>query len=105
MYPNQAPNFRFITVPYHINISCDGKICMNSFVKGYMTSKHVIDIIQEIKELFMIADVNSPVRLDAFNLFLNHREEYEKRANDSSKNAKDDYNEYSGSSLVIDEFY
>lgn len=56
MYPIQAPNIKFITVPYHINISSNGKICMDSLNRSYEPSKHVVDIIQEMKELFLMVD-------------------------------------------------
>lgn len=49
LYPVQPPNFKFISVPYHINVSSDGTLCLNFSDKDYNSSKHVVDVIQEIK--------------------------------------------------------
>lgn len=48
-YPYEPPTLRFISIPYHLNVSADGMICLNILDKGYMKSKHVIEIIQELK--------------------------------------------------------
>ena len=47
-----------------------------------MLSKHVVDILYEIKELFIIPDLNCPLYSNALNLFLISRTQYELLARD-----------------------
>ncbi|KAK8883269.1 hypothetical protein M9Y10_045920 [Tritrichomonas musculus] len=95
LYPRQPPSFRFITVPYHLNVSSDGKICIDSLEKGYLSSKHVIDIIHEIKNLFLCQSFETPIHVECYDLFINNRCEFEKLARKSAQlNAKDDFHEY-----------
>ena len=104
LYPVQAPIFRFVSVPYHLNVSSEGRICLNIIEKGYISSKHVVDIIQEIKELFLLPSEDTPIQIETYDLFKNDKEKYLKLAKESAdKNAKDDYNDYIGSSLVVDD--
>lgn len=42
-YPYSPPIFRFITVPYHINISDEGRICMNTLGSDYSSSTNVME--------------------------------------------------------------
>ena len=104
LYPVQAPIFRFVSVPYHLNVSSEGRICLNLIEKGYISSKPVVDIIQEIKELFLMPSEETPIQIETYDLFKNNFEKYEELARKSTeKNAKDDYNDYICSALVADE--
>ena len=104
LYPIQPPIFRFVSVPYHLNVSSEGRICLNIIEKGYISSKHVVNIIQEIKELFLLPSIDTPIQIETLDMFKNQKDKYEELARKSSEeNAKDDYNEYIGKALVIDE--
>lgn len=95
LYPATAPDFQFVTVPYHLNVTPDGKICSDIFEKEYFSSKHVIDIITEIKELFLLPNPDLPVRIDALHAFRNDKDEYFRLAKESTvKNALDDFSPY-----------
>ncbi|KAK8884978.1 hypothetical protein M9Y10_044105 [Tritrichomonas musculus] len=95
LYPIQPPIFRFITIPYHLNVSSEGRICLNIIEKGYISSKHVIDILQEIKELFLLPNADTPIKLETLDTFKNNYAEYERLARKSSQdNAKDNYEDY-----------
>ncbi|OHT11426.1 hypothetical protein TRFO_19161 [Tritrichomonas foetus] len=103
LYPVMPPVIRFITIPYHLNVSSEGRICLNSVEKAYISSKHVVDILQEIKELFLMPDETTPIRNELFDIFHNNREEYNRLATESSERiAKDDYQEYIKSYKIHD---
>ena len=95
LYPTSPPNIRFVTVPYHLNISPDGRICMDIFEDRYMSSKHVVEIVQEIKELFIYANPVFAVSVDTYSNYVFDNEDYERYAKKLAEdNAKSDYNEY-----------
>ena len=94
LYPAQPPIFKFKSVPYHINVSSDGNICLNI---DYNSSKHIIDIIQEIKEIFLLPDLDTPIQIDTYEMFLNNKDQYEKLARESTQmNAKDNVEDFIG---------
>ena len=104
LYPVQPPIFRFVSVPYHLNVSLEGRICLNIIEKGYISSKHVVEILQEIKELFLLPSIDTPIQIETFDIFQHDKLTYERLAKESAdKNAKDDYNDFVGSSLVVDD--
>lgn len=95
LYPEQPPTFRFVSVPHHINVSKDGRICNGIIEDRYVTSKNVFEILQELKETFLLADSDFIFSLDLYFIYKNDPKEYERLAKESAeKNAKDDYNEY-----------
>lgn len=103
LYPSEPPDFRFVTVPYHLNVSDDGRICYDIIQNGYKSSKNIWNIIQEIKELFLLPSTYTPCRLEAYNMFMNDRFQYDKLARESSQNAKDNFEDYITDSLVLDD--
>ena len=95
LYPAEPPIFRFVTIPYHLNVSQEGRICLNIIEKGYISSKHVVEILQEIKELFLLPNTDTPVEIKIYNIFLNNPDRYQRFArNSTNDNAKDDYKDY-----------
>ena len=95
IYPVLPPIFRFITIPYHINVSVDGRICLNSIEKGYMPSKNVVEMIQEIKELFCYRCEETFVQLDIYHKYKVKPDEYMRLAKESAdKNARDSIEDY-----------
>lgn len=100
-YPAQPPILRFASIPYHLNVSSDGRICQNIIESGYFPSIHVIDIIQQIKGLFLIPDIESPLNIEAYGMYLNNYENYERLALESAKNnGKDDFHDYISSTTI-----
>lgn len=49
LYPYQPPIIRFISIPYHINVSKDGRFCMNILEGAYKSTIHVVDYYLRIK--------------------------------------------------------
>lgn len=95
LYPYHPPNIRFVTVPYHVNVSSDGKICASILENQYVSSFHVIDIIKEIKKLLLFPDCSFALNLEKYETYILDKSEYEKLARESAeKLAKDDYKDY-----------
>lgn len=102
-YPVEPPDFRYVTIPYHLNISVEGRICLNLIQKGYDSSIHVVDIIQQLLELFLLPSDETPVQFEVYDLYRNNRTQYDKLARESCRNAKDKIDDYIDDSLVSDE--
>ena len=107
-YPYQPPFFRFISIPYHLNVSLEGNVLINIKKKEYNPSMNLIDIIKEIREVLIHPDDEMPSRLDILNTFKNDHDEYEKLARKSAEdNAKNDYRDFIKSTVddsVLDGF-
>jgi ubiquitin-protein ligase len=79
-YPGEPPVFRFISVPFHVNVSEEGRICLNLIERGYVQSAMVFEMIQSVKQLFLVPDEETPVQLSKLALFRENRAEYDRRA-------------------------
>lgn len=102
LYPCQPPQFRFISIPYHLNVSSEGFICLNIIDKSYMATMHVKDILQDIKQIFITTFEATPVQIDVFNTYRTDRERYNQLARESAlNNAKDNFEDYFNGRLVI----
>lgn len=75
-YPVDPPVIRFVSIPYNFNVSKEGRICLNSLEKGYMSTKHVVDILQEIKEIFLLPNPESAIQLEKLELFTSEPDKY-----------------------------
>lgn len=94
-YPFKPPLIRFSSIPFHLNVSSEGRICLNSIEKDYIISKHVIEILQEVKELFFHPCIESSLSIPKMELFINDYEQFVKFAKKSTiDNAKDSYLDY-----------
>lgn len=103
-YPVQPPIFRFISIPYHLNVSAEGRICLNMIEKGYMSTDRVVDLIQRIKELFARALEDTPIQIEKLMIYKLNRAEYDRRAYESTRNnAKNTYEEWIEGITVINE--
>lgn len=95
LYPVEPPVFRFISIPYHLNVSSEGRICLNILEKGYMPSRHVIDIIQMIKELFVVPSLENPVQIEILETFMEDLGKYNILARKSAQEVgKNDFKEF-----------
>lgn len=102
LYPDVPPTIRFVTIPYHLNVNPEGRICLNILEKGYMPTVRVIDIIQEIKELFVAPSVETPVQIEFFDTFMHDPDNYYKKAKESAESiGKNDYNDFVQESKYI----
>ena len=81
-YPINAPEFRFITVPYHINISDEGKICLNLLDKDYLSTYSIYELIISIKTLLLYPNPLSPMDAEKISIYKNSISQYNKNIKD-----------------------
>ena len=94
-YPFEAPVFRFISIPYNLNISREGRICFEILEKGYISSFHVVDILQQIKEIFLMPRIEWAISIEILGTFRDDVNEYNRLAHESAINVgKDDYKDF-----------
>lgn len=84
-YPTQAPIFRFISVPYHINISLEGKICLNLLDQDYSASSTVYELIVAIKMLLVLPNPDNPIETEKMRLTKSNPEEFSRRIAESCR--------------------
>jgi ubiquitin-protein ligase len=83
-WPTEPPIFRFISIPYHMNVSEEGRVCLNAIERGYVPRALVIDLIQTVKQVFLIPDTNTPVQAMKWTMFKDQRMEYDRLAWESA---------------------
>jgi ubiquitin-protein ligase len=55
-YPREPPLMRFVTIPYHMNVSEDGRICSAGLCQRYNPNVRIIDLIREVQGLLAVPD-------------------------------------------------
>jgi ubiquitin-protein ligase len=93
-YPHYPPKFRFISVPYHVNISKEGRICLNVLELDYDQGS-VLQMICDIRELLRAPNYESPIDTDVKALYLEGPDRFQRHARiESRKNGKDSLDEW-----------
>jgi ubiquitin-protein ligase len=87
-YPEHPPMLRFISVPFHINISSEGQICLPFLTREYRPSTRAVELIQQVREVLVIPNVESPVQLVVFDMYRHNRQQYRQKAVESCQKAK-----------------
>lgn len=104
-YPFHYPYVTFFTVPYHLNVSKEGKICLDLIKTKYTSSMHIIDIIYEIRNILADPCIEAPIEIDILDTYKSDRSKYEQLAKKSTQlNAKDDYKEFIESYKICNDF-
>jgi ubiquitin-protein ligase len=93
-YPIRPPVFRFVSVPYHLNIASDGRVCLDCIERRYTSSSQVMTLLSQIRMLFDSVDLSSPVHLEKMRLYQYERDEYFRLARASCANAKRHWREW-----------
>ena len=92
-YPFSPPKFRFLTVPFHPNISFEGVVSFKMLDVDYSSSVKISEIIDGIIELLKVPEKNYPINPRAMNLFV--KDEVKFKEEQSSKEVGvDDFNEF-----------
>jgi ubiquitin-protein ligase len=67
-YPRSPPLIRFHSVPFHFNVSDDGRICMNLLDKDYTAQVKVFELLVSIQTLLANPNYDDPIDLSRRNL-------------------------------------
>jgi ubiquitin-protein ligase len=59
-YPARAPEVRFVTPVFHLNVNSDGRICLDC-LSTWSEKTTVREILQEIAQLMRTPNPNSPL--------------------------------------------
>jgi ubiquitin-protein ligase len=87
-YPREPPGFRYISVPFHVNISDAGRICLNLLEKEYTQACVVFELLISVRTLLECPNYDDPIDLDRKQLSVENPEAFKTRAERSCRNAK-----------------
>jgi ubiquitin-protein ligase len=94
-YPRNPPIFRYISLPFHPNVSREGQICLTALDMDYRRDSSVILMIVSIRLLFGSPNFNDPIHKDRSELFQRDPDEFWKIAREwSEKNGKNSLEEW-----------
>jgi ubiquitin-conjugating enzyme E2 D/E len=79
-YPIAPPVFRFISVPFHMNVAADGRVCLGILDKDYTPAMSLVELLQSVRGIFRIPDETTPLDPGKLELYRRDRAEYERRA-------------------------
>ena len=99
LYPNEPPIIQFFSIPYSMNVSYDGKFCFD-----YNPKMHIVDIIQETKQIFLFPNIECPLRIDALEVYKDNIELYWRKAKESTEIVgKNDFREFFPDHLILND--
>lgn len=102
-YPLQPPLFRFISIPYHINISEDGRVCASFLYKMYKSSFSVYELVNKVKDLMKNPEEKFPIQAYKRMLYFHDKNEYNNQVEESSENMPDEIKPYLAGCRVDDD--
>ena len=83
-YPQVPPVLRFVSVPYHLNVSAEGRVCLNILEKGYRADAVVVELLQSIRQLFVFPDPSTAIQIPRLEQYKNNPDEYFRLARQSA---------------------
>jgi ubiquitin-protein ligase len=89
-YPGEPPLLRFSVIPYHMNVSEDGIVCIDSVTTRYVRELSVRNILEAVVLMFREPQPRLAVQIEKF---WNHRhclDEYEEAARVSGEETNND---------------
>lgn len=103
-YPFKPPQISFVSIPYHLNVSKEGRISLNSIQNNYLSSYRISNFIVDIKQLLSSPSIEKVVDLKIYNTFINNHSLYEQLARKSTNlNAKDNFMDFIQEAQIEDE--
>ena len=93
--PVRPPIFRFLTVPYHPNVSNEGGVNFKLIDKLYNAQNSMIFILDNIIKLLTELEPDRTLNDEALECFLKNQSEYYNRQK-NNESFKSDYHEYIG---------
>jgi ubiquitin-conjugating enzyme E2 D/E len=79
-YPNRPPDFRFVDVPYHPNVSSEGKLLFTLLRRDCAPDRRVVDLIIATRNLLGELEAKVSLNKNIREQFLSKRDEYETKA-------------------------
>jgi ubiquitin-protein ligase len=79
-YPSAPPLLRFLSVPYHPNVSPEGKVLFSYIDTQYTAMMAPIDILTELTKLFAFPEIECALRKDVAREFVEDKILYERKA-------------------------
>jgi ubiquitin-protein ligase len=79
-YPTVPPTIRFLSVPYHPNVSAEGKVLFGLVDRGYRGTLRVMDLLMGVYGLLSRPEENLVLRPAIWRQFTNDRAGYEREA-------------------------
>jgi ubiquitin-protein ligase len=89
-YPAEPPLLRFSTIPYHMNVSEDGIVCISIVTTQYVQTVAVSDILWAICDMFRNPQERLAVQIEKLWDYREFQEEYIWKAEESGENTNDD---------------
>ena len=81
-YPHEAPSIRFENKIYHPNINEKGAICLDILKNAWSPALTVERVLQSISSLLTSPNPDDPFNVEAANLYIRNRNEFNMRARD-----------------------
>lgn len=88
-YPGTPPIFRFLTKPFHPNVSEEGKVIFSLADQQYSSKVHIIEILDGIYNLMANPEVETAVNREALNLYTDDHDAYLARQRREDKSVND----------------
>jgi ubiquitin-protein ligase len=102
LYPSAPPTVRFLSVPYHPNVSPEGRVLFSPISENYSAGSTLLDIIQAVRVLLGRPDLNEPLNRPVAEEFTAARDEFNRKARESAlANAKDAVMEFPYASGLV----
>ena len=93
-YPTCPPNIRFLSVPYHPNVSHEGRVIFSRIDDGYNSSLRVLDILTAVIDLLRNPELGDPIQARIAEAYRN-RGEFDRTASRvTSEQAKTNIDDY-----------
>lgn len=100
LYPIVPPSFSFLSIPFHPNVSCEGKISFGLVENSYKRELKIGFIIDGIVKLLGNPEEDFVVNREAYEMFKSDKNAFLDKQR-KSETGKNDYNEYLGGMKVL----
>jgi ubiquitin-protein ligase len=83
-YPASPPVFRFVNIPYHPNISAEGRLLFSELNGGYTPTKTIWDLVVATRNLLGRPEIDDALNQAIGQEFRARRAEYDRKAHASA---------------------